>query len=260
MSEPCGWTITGCGCGSCWDSYTPEQRETASALAIGFMWAATGRRYGLCDVVVQPCVRPAVMRDYVTYPVDRDDYGIAYIRNGNWYNGCGGESSISSCCSGCEIVLDGPTTTSGITEVTVGGVVVPPESYVVMNGNILVRTDGECWPTCTNYSSQSPPGFQIEYKRGEAIPDRVQKATERLACEWAKACAGDSSCALPKRLKSLTRQGIEVSVEEASTDDPKRIRTGIPEVDIIVASENPYGRPMRSLVWSPDETHPRVLS
>lgn len=259
MSGPCGWEITTCGCGADWDTYTTEVRATASALAIGVMWMATARRYGLCDMVVQPCAKPVLLREYQTYQVDHPDYGGAYIHNGQWYNGCAGQDEGAGCCAGCELDLEGPTTTAGITEVTIDGTVLPPAAYRVMNGHILVRTDGVCWPTCANYSSQTPAALQVEYKKGIAIPPHVQVATERLACEWAKACAG-AACALPRRLRSLSRQGVEAVVEELSTTDPGRVRTGIPEVDMVIALENPHGRTMASIVWSPDERPPRVLS
>lgn len=263
MSGPCGWKVTKCGCGSCWSTYTPEVRETAEALATGIMWAATGRKYGLCDIVVQPCVKAALPRDYQTYEVGSPDYGMAYIHNGQWHNGCSAEGS--SCCTGCELELEGPTTTDGITAVSENGVLLPIDSYLVMNGSILVRTDGECWSTCTNYSSQSPSKLQIEYKKGIAIPDHVQKATERLACEFAKACAG-AACALPRRLKSITRQGVEATISDISKSSRSGgssrgpIQTGVYEVDIVIQLENPAGRSSSSIVWSPDTIPPRVIS
>lgn len=256
MSEPCGWEITKCGCGACWDTYTPEVRETASALAIGVMWAATGRQYGQCTVVVQPCYKPALLGGYQTYPVMAPDYGSAYVQSGVWHNSCAGQEP--GCCSGCEIDLDGPTSIAGITEVALSGAVLDPSAYVVQDGHILVRIDGECWPTCVNYSTQDPPEFQVEYLKGIPIPEHVQKATERLACELAKACAG-AACALPRRLRSLTRQGVEVTVEELSTK-PGEIRTGIPEVDMIISLENPHGLTQRSVVLSPDLPSPRMLT
>lgn len=254
MSGPCGWTITRCGCGSCWDTYTPTVRATAGALAIGIMWMATGRRYGLCDVTVQPCIRPEPPSDYREYPVDGATQHRAYVHEGQWYNGCGTETS---CCRGCELDLEGPTTTAGITTVTVNGVVVPPAAYKVMNRNILVRIDGQCWPTCNNYSEQTPATIQVTYKKGLPIPDHVQKATERLACDLAKACSG-AECALPQRIRSLSRQGVEVAMDELSAD-PGKIRTGIHEVDMVIALENPHGRTMASLVWSPDMPKPRTI-
>lgn len=258
--EPCGWAITKCGCGSCWNTYTPEVQATASALAIGIMWAATARRYGQCAIIVQPCVK-VNEPDYRTYPLDTADYGNAYIHNGAWYNTCGAETT--KCCTGCELDLEGPTTTTGVTKVLVDGIALPASSYQIMNGHILVRTDGVCWPTCINYSQQNPPSLQVEYLKGLAIPERVQVATERLACEFAKACVG-AACALPRRLKSITRQGVEATV--ADLVDTKAgsaigpIRTGIPEVDMIIQLENPRGRQAPSIIWSPDSIPPRVLS
>lgn len=259
MPNPCGWTITKCACGTCWDTYSPSVRATAAALATGIMWAATARRYGQCTVVVQPCRKPTQLRDYQTYPVDSLGYGGPYMYNGQWYNGCGGEED--SCCKGCELGLEGPTTTAGITEVLVNGVALPASSYQVMNKSILVRTDGECWPVCTNYSAQNPPSLQVEYLRGEPIPDMVQAATERLACEFAKACVG-SACGLPLNMRSMTRQGVEMSTEDMQrmSDLPHGIRTGIKEVDLVIAADNPTGRMTPPTVWSPDSLPPRVLS
>jgi hypothetical protein len=197
------------------------------------------------------------MRDYQTYEVTAP-YGGAYIQNGVWHNSCSGTGDDASCCSGCEIELDGPTSTSGITDVSINGVSLPAASYIVMNGYILVRTDGECWPTCTNYSNQSPPAFQVEYLRGLPIPASVQSATERLACEFALACTG-KNCALPRRLRSMTRQGVEVQVEEFSSK-PGEIKTGIPEVDLVIALENPHGRSQPSICLTPDMPMPRVIT
>lgn len=257
MSAPCGWSVSQCACGV-WGDYSAAVQATASSLAIGVMWMATARRYGQCTVVVQPCVRPALMRDYQTYPVDRADYGGAYVSQGQWHNSCSGSEDNEGCCTGCEVELDGPTSTAGITQVTVDGVIVPPASYLVQNHHLLVRTDGECWPTCVNFSQQAPPQFEVEYLKGSPIPPHVQTALEKLACEWAKACAG-GDCALPRRLRSLSRQGVEAVVEELSTR-PGEIRTGIPEVDMIIALENPNGLPMAPAVWSPDLPHPRVMT
>lgn len=256
MSDPCGWSITKCGCGSCWDTYTPTVQETAADLAIGVMWMATARQYGQCVVTVQPCYRPALLRSYQTYPVANPDYGSAYIQSGNWYNSCnGGEGT---CCTGCEVELAGPTTTAGITSVTLAGAVLDPSAYEIHDGYLLVRTDGECWPTCVNHSSQTPAEFEVEYLRGIPIPTRVQRATERLACEFARACVG-GACALPANLRTLTRQGAEYTVEELSTE-PGAIRTGVRKVDLIIALENPYGRAQTSICLTPDMPSPRVIA
>lgn len=258
MSGPCGWHVTTCGCGSCWDTYPPAVRQTAERLATHIMWAATARRYGQCTTVVQPCPKPALLREYQTYPVAYPDYGGAYISSGTWHNSCNGSDQEAGCCSGCEVDLEGPTSTAGITEVLIDGVALPDTAYTVHNGHILIRTDGACWPTCVNYSQQSPPTFQVEYLKGEPIPLAVQAATERLACELAKACVG-AACALPNKIRSLTRQGVEVAVDEMVVR-PGEIRTGITEVDMVIALENPHGRQSRSVVLSPDMGQARLVT
>jgi hypothetical protein len=257
--SPCGWTITKCGCGSCWDTYTPQVRATATALATLTMWAATGRQFGRCQITVQPCVRRELLPEYQTYPVEYDGYMSGpYISGGVWHNDCPGAEEQSCSCSvdgRCSVLLDGPTTTGGIVAITISGVSLPAGSYVVVNGNTLVRTDGQCWPSCPSLTSQNPAQFDVTYLVGLAIPTAVQAATERLACEYARACKG-GTCVLPQSLKTLTRQGVEVQVADLP-DDPKMIRTGIREVDNVIIAMNPNALMSRPRVLSLDLPSPR---
>jgi hypothetical protein len=255
---PCGWTITKCGCGVCWDTYTPQVKATASHLAIMTMWAATGRQFGRCQITVQPCTRRDLLPQYQTYPVDSDGYlSGPYISGGVWHNDCPGTDESTCSCSvdgKCSVLLDGPTTTAGIVAVTLAGVALPAGSYVVLNGNTLVRTDGQCWPSCPSVTSQTTPDFEVTYLVGRVIPDAVQAATERLACEYAKACKG-GPCVLPQTLKTLTRQGVELEVADLP-DEGTAIRTGIREVDTIIKAVNPHGLTRRPSVLSLDMPRP----
>jgi hypothetical protein len=259
MSTPCGWAVTGCGCGATdWDTLPAAVATYAESVACQVMWAATGRQYGLCEITVRPCTR-SVAPLYVDYPVNTYasgvDYPVAYVDNGQWHNtGC---SDACTCTAGCEVALDGPTTKANITSVTVAGVVVDPSAYEVHNGYLLVRTDGTCWPTCHDYS-QPTEAFQVVYSRGQAIPTAVQQATNRFACELAKACQG-ADCGLPNRVRSLTRQGVEVQMVDL-TDDTGRITTGIPEVDTLITAENPHGLQQPAMVLTPDLPGPRRIT
>lgn len=231
------------------------------------MWAATGRRYGLCTVTVQPRCDPGDDRSYRTYPVSRSPFGggssgdgsaLAYpvIEDGLWYNrggGCG-----SGC--GCEVWLDGPTTKARITSVTVAGQVVSPAAYQVHDGHKLARIDGTCWPACNSATTQDPPAFTVTYTRGTPIPPAVQAAFEVLACEYATACAG-GTCRLPQRLSRLSRQGVELEVEQVPMLElGARLRTGIKEVDDVIAAVNPHGLTTRPVVMSPDLPPARMLT
>lgn len=262
MSAPCGWAVTGCGCGSTdWDTLPAAVKTYAEAVACQIMWAATGRQYGLCEITVRPCTRQTEPEPlYVDYPVDTSfgngpGYPVAYVDNGQWHTtACAGSCS---CSGSCEVALDGPTTKANISAVTVAGVAVAPAAYEVHNGYLLVRVDGQCWPTCHDYSDPSE-AFQVTYSRGKAIPDAVQQATNQFACELAKACQG-GDCRLPNRTRSLTRQGVEMQLVDL-TDDTGRITTGIPEVDALIVAENPNKLQQPAMVLTPDLPSPRRIT
>ena len=259
MGSPCGWSIENCGCGTCWADYSPATQDNAAALAIGLMWAATGRQFGLCEVTVMP--HNPGRRDplYQTFPAsaplggEPGTLGIyPVLDSGTWRNLCGGGCS---CRSTCQVLLDGPV--ASIVEVQVDGEVVDPAAYRVHDREALVRIDGTCWPVCTKVDTPIP-GFEVTYERGSPIPDQVQAAVEVLACEYAKACA-NQACRLPKRLASLSRQGVEVTLAQVPDPGQGVLRTGIQVVDDAITAVNPWGLVERPMVWSPDQpTHPSI--
>jgi hypothetical protein len=258
---PCGWTVEGCGCGgAAWDTYPQDVQDRAQALAATIMWAATGRRYGVCEVTVMPagqCSRlPGPEDGYRTYPVGTPaGMGLLapVIVQGQWYNRPGG----GLCCTatGCEVVLQGPTTTGGIKAVSVDGEPVAADAYVVQNGDLLVRVDGECWPCCTKYTDPAT-AFTVTYDLGVPIPAALQAAFEELACELAKSCTG-AACALPRTITRLSRQGVDVEVAELPVDTSGLVLTGLRTVDDVIRSLNPHQLVSAPLVLSPDTPQPR---
>ena len=259
---PCGWTVETCGCGTCWDGYQPAVQARAETLAATVMWAATGRRYGPCEVTVLPCNPRRELPLYQAFSVvdplgiDSVSGGFAgpVLDDGTWFNRC---SVLGcSCRARCEVPLDGPV--AEIVEVTIDGEVVPPAAYQVHDRTILVRIDGDCWPVCQTYGTEIP-GFAVTYARGLEIPPAVQAGFELLACEYAKACVG-GVCALPPRLASLSRQGVEVTVAEVPTEPGGLVRTGIKTVDDIIAADNPYGLAAPAEVLSPDQPRFRTVT
>lgn len=255
MGSPCGWSVTECPCGDgLWAGYSASVRDYAEATATAIVWAGTGRRYGQCEVTVEPCAPVADEPLYATYPVTGSPWSV-YVESGQWHNTC--QPSACSCTGRCEVALEGPTSTADITSVTVAGVLVDPSAYVVYDGYLLTRVDGQCWPTCRDYSD---PGtaFTVVYLRGEPIPAHVQQVVNRLACELAKACTG-GECALPARVRSLTRQGVDVEFGDL-VDPAGRFSTGVADVDRVLAAENPNGLAQRPSVLSPDVPLPRWVT
>lgn len=96
----------------------------------------------------------------------------------------------------------------------------------------LVREDGLDWPSCT-------ADWFVEYTFGWPVPAGIRMATARLACEYAKQCAG-LPCALPATTRSYTREGITVEVSDPGGMIRDR-STGIKFVDDIL------GNPMHRL-------------
>lgn len=265
MGAPCGWVVEKCGCGTCWDGYTPAVQATAQTLAGMVMWAVTGRRYGACLVTVQPCNPSPRLPLYQTFPrqggiggfYDGDYLAGPVLTDGQWMNQCGGVGC--ACRARCEVQLAGPV--ADIVEVWANGDTVDPGAYQVHNRELLVRIDGQCWPTCTRVD-QAVPGFEVTYHLGRSIPAPVQRAFELLACEFGKACTG-GACRLPPRLASLSRQGVDIQVEDvtragtAMSGQTRPFRTGIALVDDIIRADNPTGRAAEALVLSPDQPEPR---
>lgn len=264
MGAPCGWNVEECECGGDLTDVSPAARELAAVLATTVMWAATGRRYGACEMTVLPCNPPPADPLYQTFPVGYDPFSMGdgtagpvtapVLDSGRWRNiSCGGGCS---CRAVCEVALDGPV--ADVVEVLVDGVLVDSSAYEVHDRYLLVRTDGECWPTCQTFGVEVP-GFEVTYHRGDPVPAAVLIATGILLCEYAKACTG-KPCGLPSRMTRLTRQGVEVQVADIPTDAKNRIRTGIRLVDDAIDADNPYRLIERPTVSSPDIPTARVVT
>jgi hypothetical protein len=262
MGVPCGWVVDGCECGGTWTDFPAPAQAAAEALAATVLWAATGRRYGLCEITVLPCNPAPVDPLYQTFPVSSyDPLGLGggvsmtpVLAGGDWHNlTCGGRCS---CKADCEVALDGPV--ADVVDVLIDGVSVPATAYEVHDRFLLVRTDGDCWPTCQVFG-QEIPGFEVTYLRGDPIPDHIQHALNVLGCEYAKACVG-RPCGLPSRMTRLTRQGVEVTIADIPKDGKGRIRTGLRLVDDAIDADNPFNITERPTVFSPDLPTPRVVT
>lgn len=242
----------------CWSKLTPAKQQRAIAIATTWLWGATGRRYGLCEVTVRPCQPkrgdPAIYRTYPVIAGYGDGRGLAspYIDVGGQWRNCG--CGAGCCCRpDCEVELRGPV--AGITEVRVDGAVVDPSEYRVdyaRGAYWLVKTSAGCWPSCQDFNANSGEGtFFVTYDRGITPPIALLDAAEVLACEFAKAFTGDGKCRLPNRVQSITRQGIEVQMGPPEIEDFAS-SIGIPEIDNLVASMNPSRLRSRPQVLSPD--------
>jgi hypothetical protein len=261
MAAPCAWILNPLCCED-WATFPAAVQTAATEYATTILWAATGRRFGLCPVTVRPCGRythggtPSVFGYTFSlygpggagwYPYIGDD--------GEWRN-CACPATGCGCRPDCEVYLPAPV--ASITQVRVDGVIVPGTSYRVDNNKWLVRTDGECWPTQADLNVNAGTGFfEVQYVRGEAVPAALANAAGMLACEYAKACTGAGDCRLPATVQSIARQGVTVQFLDFDML-LKRGMTGITEVDTVIQALNPSGLRSRLRVWSPETKVPRM--
>ena len=250
-SGPCDWIIDPVCGQEYWDTLSPTLQTAATDYAVWTLWASTGRRFGLCERAVRPCVAQCCGADTWGWSW-YDGEWFPYILNGEWYN-CG-------CVGGCfcsathEVRLPGPV--AEVTEVQVDGVVLDPASYRVDNGSILVRLDGEGWPA-QNMDVESGDGyFLVTYLKGIAVPAPLSVAAGTLAVEYAKACQGQD-CRLPSRATNISRSGVQITLQNVD-DLLLHGFTGIDEVDMVIRSFNPHRLARKMRVYTPDLPFPRV--
>lgn len=254
---PCAWSIPTPLCCDDWATYSPAIQSAAQDYAALVLWAATGRQFGLCTVQVRPCgITRCADGGIEFYGFDwSGGTWTPYIFNGTWYNcTCPG----TCCCDPrCQVRLMGPV--DSVTEVTIGGVVVPPDAYRVDDKHWLVRTDGECWPYCADLDSDDGDNvFVVTYVRGGPVPPALLRAASMLACEWAKGCVG-ADCRLSNRVTSLARNGVTIEMASPETFLEDGL-TGLWEVDSLIVQLNPYRRKQRSRIYAPELRVPRQVT
>lgn len=219
-----------------------DEREFVEKLATDFLWNWTNRAFGLCTETLRPCRErcpaPTATDRFMSSLVD-GSYSSQWkpvLLDGRWFNlTCGSCTDSCGCRNASSIRLPSPT--HEVTEVRIDGEVIPESSWTLVNKRILVRTDGEGWPFTQNLSL--PNGaigtFEVDILYGEPVPPGGQIAAGILAVEFAKALCNDNTCQLPKRLSSITRQGVTATFMD-TFDDIGRGGTGIWLVDSWVAS------------------------
>jgi hypothetical protein len=253
---PCSWdVVVPSEVCSGWDDYPQATKDSALWLASTYLWAATGRRYGPCPITVRPARSrggegPAY-RDYSVVP-GSEGLGLPggpFLFGGRWFNA----ACNTACCgsAGCALVLRGPV--ASVIEVVIGEDVVPPSAYRVDVGGgvwLLVRTDGECWPVCQNFTADAGEegAFTVEYEIGRPLPEALAIATAMLACEYA-GFLSTGACKLPARMTRLSRQGVDIEVE---VPDAATGTTGIRQVDAVIEALNPGRRRAAPMIMSPD--------
>ena len=248
-SLPCSWDVDVSCCDE-WDTFSPTLQTAAAEYGAFTVWAATGRRFGLCERTIRPCGKWCENNGVNGY-YWTDGTFMPYIFNGEWRNCWCGSPGFCMCQPTCQIRLPGPVYAIPITGVSQDGAVVPASSWRVDNGIWLVRTDGVCWPDRQDFDVDSGAGtLFVTYIKGLPVPSVLQRAAGELACEWAKSCQGQA-CRLPQRVQSVSRQGVSVQMVPIDVL-LKNGFTGVTTVDQVIRNFNPTGLTGDMRIASPD--------
>lgn len=248
----------------CCDTTNVDQADIDrwAAVASQVLFRLSGRRWGpSCPITVRPCRRSCLDAYPLTVGWGRSGPWIPYIgTDGAWRNAsvCGCQSGCA-CGELCEVRLDGPV--YDIVSIQDGQDVLAPEAYR-LDGNILVRTDGECWPTCQDMAA--PCGADgtlcVTYRTGLPLDESAIAAVSELTCHYLEGCSPSGSscgCKTNPNLSRLLRQGVEIEMVDPKVLNDKG-RTGLPLVDMWLEAVNPAGLTSPSRVYSPDYRRPRV--
>lgn len=214
-----------------WESsdYAAEAVKAASYI----MWALSGRKYTGVNTVTERYVRFAPL------------INTRLIQEAAIVN-----SRINKALSIVEpwvsaetrIRLRGQPVQEVVTIRNINGGIVPEDSYYIVDHSVVQFAEG---------ALIVPADIEISYTYGAQPPVLGKMAARRVAIEFVKLWEGDTDCALPQRVTSVTRQGVTYTVLD-SQDFLAEMRMGIYEIDLFLKAVNPNKAQKRSKVFSPD--------
>lgn len=249
----CGWEISYSGCSgdtAFLETLDADMRTAVEDMATDLLDQWTGGLFGACPETIRPCraflpdPHRALREFRETATGNGSSPWMPVLIGGRWFNiGCGRCGGTCACLDGTS-ALSLPWPVETITSITIDGEPVPADAYRVEERRLLIRQDGGSWPLRQDLGE--PAGaegtFVIEYLHGLPVPTGGQIAAGVLAMELAKAMCNDGSCQLPRRVQTVTRQGVTVAMLDGF-DDIENGRTGIWLIDSWVASVTAPRRP-----------------
>lgn len=237
--------VIACGC----PDTTPATMELAIDAASEILYRLTGQSYpGECQATLRPCCTTTD-----TFPIGWSYPWFPMRVDGVWLNcgPCGCNRKSCGCISYPSLNL-GRSDIQSIVEVQIDGDILPDDSYRLDENQYLIRVDGEGWPRRQNLGLDlgAPNTWGVEVTYGKPIPADLVQAAGKLAMEFVKACENDSSCRLPQRTQTVSRQGVAIGFLDPF-DFLTNGKTGLFEVDLAITAHNPNNLSRTGRVISP---------
>jgi len=207
-----------CDCGDTQPAELNEMIDQASdVLAI----LTGGKVAGRCTDVVRPCN-------------DGSRCGCYAL----WSCGCSPIDGIT--LSGVNPFIEG---------ITIDGTAFT--EYAIVDGNRLVRTDGQVWPGTQDLSVQSTETgtFEITYTYGLVIPDLAKRAAAEIVCSFLQNDPQSSRKAHPNT-RGMSISGVNIQLDQM-VYEIKRRSFMLPHVVRLMTVYAPSGA-SPALVYSPE--------
>lgn len=181
---------------------------------------------------------------------------------------CGGGTAGWCGCSpgrtcGCKRVSElrlGGSPITMVEEVKIDGAVLDPNRYRVDDHGYLVYVPADDdtrqgWPCCQDMRKPDTDDdtWSVTYRYGTGPDAGGTMAAAALAKELALACMPGQPCRLPKRVTSITRQGVSLAVIDP-LDLFEKGRTGLAEVDLWLGSIKAGRKTRRASVHVPGKS------
>ena len=215
------------------ETVDPVLKDIAMRWAARFLWTATGRQFGGCPKTYRPCREecPPAMNCCGGY-AGTSLASVPWRVPGSfdWVNvPCG------TCVRGCQCSAVSEVWLSDVDQilnVRIDGVDYDPCGMVaVYDRSRVVRIDGGQWPVCQELGKTDGPGtWSITVLEGQCVPDGGDWITGTLMCEFLKSCLKRDDCQLPRRIQTITRQGVTLGFNDRF-ENLGMLRTGIWEID-----------------------------
>lgn len=235
-----------------WQAASEDDRAWAVRCAVELLWMRTGRVFGLTEVSARPCFtvpRPTTYSGYGGVPHGGTVRMWPHVPPTSALTGpcpCGGRG----CDAGRhEVPLPAPI--HKVLAVTIDGADLPAWAWKTRNRRWLLRIDGQPWPEQDLDAADTERGaWLVRYVKGVPVPPMGQQAAADLALELLKG-ANVGACALPDRVSSIARQGVQVDMQDLQAIFEAR-GFGIPSCDRWISMVNPGKQRAPAAVFSPD--------
>lgn len=271
---PCQAWISGDDIAGCSGASDLDQqgRDSIAVIASMLMFELTARRfYGICGpVTVRPC--QSGCGQSWGFP----SYGgwMWNFWSGDWGRGWfwGNQDGPRQCGCGYSSVVElaGGAAVTQITEVKIGGVVLPTTfddgapTYRLDQWRYLTRLSDPAnpsfplhWPYCQrlDLEDDQPGTFSVSYLYGVAPPPLCIEAAKQIACQLILAQSGQA-CSIPAKVSRIVRQGATLDMITPLASALRSGSTGLFSVDAAIAAYNPAGLKRPPAVFSPDTNFP----